>query len=101
MTALLAEANPPGEMYPERFVLEENTFRRNRDAVLVPRAAASLRGNDAFRNSGQGIVAPNATDLGGNTARGNGVEPQCTGVTCGSGRVLDAATLSRRSAAPS
>ena len=51
--------------------------------VLLPSAAGvSLGGNHADRNSRWGINAPGATDLGGNTATGNGNEPQCVGVTC-------------------
>jgi hypothetical protein len=34
------------------------------------------------QNARWGIHAPGAIDLGGNTARGNGNEPQCVGVVC-------------------
>jgi hypothetical protein len=57
---------------------------RNRDAVVVE-MVGSLRDTRAVRNTGIGIHAPLTTDLGGNVAFGNGVEPQCTGVVC-SGR---------------
>ena len=42
----------------------------------------SIGGNSARNNTGWGINAPGATDLGGNTARHNGNEPQCVGVVC-------------------
>ena len=42
----------------------------------------SIGGNDARNNTGWGIYAPGATDLGGNTAAHNGNQPQCVGVVC-------------------
>ncbi|WP_166435968.1 hypothetical protein [Cellulomonas shaoxiangyii] len=42
----------------------------------------TLGGNEARGNSGWGIHAPGVTDAGGNTARGNGNQPQCVGVVC-------------------
>lgn len=62
--------------------MEDNTFRRNGDAVHLVHPA-SLKGNVAIANAGYGIYAPLAIDLGGNVAYRNGVEPQCTGVVCG------------------
>ena len=56
-------------------------FVRNGDAVI-----SGLRGdvgdNVAINNVRRGILAPHATDRGGNVAFGNGTEPQCTGVVC-------------------
>jgi hypothetical protein len=63
-------------------ILDRNTFHRNGDGVLVTVPGASLSGNSAIRNTRWGIYAPGAIDLGGNTARGNGNQPQCVGVTC-------------------
>jgi hypothetical protein len=71
-----------------RVLLENNSFTRNRDAVHVPDAFLAdptgyrLKGNRAIKNTGWGIYAPRATDLGGNVARGNGNQPQCVGVAC-------------------
>jgi hypothetical protein len=61
-----------------------NTFTRNGDGVNLPASpeTLSLGGNRAVRNTGWGIYAPGATDLGGNAARGNGNSPQCVGVAC-------------------
>ncbi|QCB92755.1 right-handed parallel beta-helix repeat-containing protein [Cellulomonas shaoxiangyii] len=64
-------------------VVTGNRFRDGGDAILVEEAPVRLGSNDARRNSRWGIYAPNAVDLGGNTARGNGNEPQCVGVVCG------------------
>ncbi|MBD7917637.1 right-handed parallel beta-helix repeat-containing protein [Cellulomonas sp. Sa3CUA2] len=61
-----------------------NRFVRNVDAVVVEQPGTSLQDNVADHNQGWGIYAPGATDLGGNQARGNGNEPQCVGVVCGS-----------------
>ncbi len=58
-----------------------NDFRQNGDAVRVV-GRSELGDNTAVRNTGVGISAPGATDLGGNVAYGNGVEPQCVGVVC-------------------
>jgi hypothetical protein len=65
-------------------VVQDNTFRRNGDGLLVdsPEAHVSIGGNDARKNAGWGIYAPGATDLGGNTAKHNGNQPQCVGVVC-------------------
>jgi hypothetical protein len=62
--------------------LDRNTFRRNGDGVLVEFPGVGLSRNSAIRNTRWGIYAPGAVDLGGNTARGNGNEPQCVGVVC-------------------
>ena len=62
--------------------LDRNTFRRNGDGILVDFPGARLGGNSAVKNARWGINAPGAIDLGGNTARGNGNEPQCVGVVC-------------------
>jgi hypothetical protein len=61
--------------------LTGNSFTRNGDAInlLIP---VQLKQNSATYNTGWGIYAPNATDLGGNTAHHNGKSPQCTGVVC-------------------
>jgi hypothetical protein len=61
--------------------LEGNVFTKNSDAIYVT-MPSTLRHNIAVRNSGYGIYAPEATDLGGNVAVGNGTDPQCTGVVC-------------------
>jgi parallel beta-helix repeat protein len=45
-------------------------------------AGTSLSGNSARKNTRWGIHAPGAVDLGGNTASGNGNQPQCVGVAC-------------------
>ena len=61
--------------------LEDNTFTRNGDAVIID-GVAYLKSTVAVNNTGYGIYAPRAIDLGGNVAYGNGTEPQCTGVIC-------------------
>ncbi|WP_028046926.1 right-handed parallel beta-helix repeat-containing protein [Cellulomonas sp. URHE0023] len=74
---------------PESAVLiQGNTFRLNADGLLLENANAlvSIGGNEARRNTGWGISAPGATDLGGDTAAGNGNDPQCVGVVCGAPR---------------
>lgn len=63
-------------------LLAGNRFAGNGDAVRIEMPGARLRDNVAVRNSGWGIHAPGALDLGGNRARGNGNEPQCVGVVC-------------------
>ncbi|MFC8191959.1 hypothetical protein ACFUMH_09900 [Cellulomonas sp. NPDC057328] len=63
-----------------------NRFRDGGDGVLVPEGAVELGDNEAVGNSRWGIHAPDAVDLGGNTARRNGNEPQCVGVVCGGPR---------------
>ena len=67
-------------------LMEQNTFKRNGDGIrlLDIFGTALLSGNRAVRNTGWGIYAPQATDLGDNTASGNGNEPQCVGVVCAS-----------------
>lgn len=77
-------ANEDSDSYD--VLLEANTFKRNGDGInLIPLfGTAKLSGNRAVKNTGWGIYAPNAVDLGGNTASGNGNEPQCVGVVCGS-----------------
>ena len=62
--------------------LVDNEFRRNGDGILSVVGESTLQGNTAVNNERWGIHAPGATDLGGNTARGNGNEPQCVGVVC-------------------
>lgn len=62
--------------------LDHNSFRRNGDGILVDVPGARLARNSAVRNTHWGIHAPGAVDLGGNTARGNGNEPQRVGVVC-------------------
>jgi hypothetical protein len=66
-------------------VVQDNTFRLNGDGLVLDPAdpLVSIGGNSARNNTGWGINAPGATDLGGNTARHNGNEPQCVGVVCG------------------
>jgi hypothetical protein len=75
-------ANEDSDSYD--VLLEANTFNRNGDGInLAPLfGQAKLIGNRAVKNTGWGIYAPNAIDLGGNTASGNGNEPQCVGVVC-------------------
>jgi hypothetical protein len=65
-------------------LLERNTLTRNGDGInLRPMfRTAQLSGNRAVRNTGWGIHVPDAVDLGGNSASGNGNEPQCVGVVC-------------------
>jgi hypothetical protein len=63
-------------------LLDRNTFTRNGDGVRASVGSPRLAGNSAVDNTGWGIYAPGAVDLGGNTASGNGNEPQCVGVVC-------------------
>ncbi|MBO9554522.1 right-handed parallel beta-helix repeat-containing protein [Cellulomonas sp.] len=68
-------------------VLQDNVVVRGGDGIVVQATgedwtALKLGGNRVDGNTGWGIYAPGVTDLGGNTARGNGNEPQCTGVVC-------------------
>jgi hypothetical protein len=44
--------------------------------------AGTFTGNRSIGNAGHGIEAYAVTDSGGNTAKRNGVEPQCVGVVC-------------------
>jgi hypothetical protein len=62
--------------------LVDNVFERNGDGVFLPDDVVSLQGNSAVRNTGWGLYAPHAIDLGGNTASRNGNQPQCVGVVC-------------------
>ncbi|MBC7724277.1 MAG: hypothetical protein H7146_05950 [Burkholderiaceae bacterium] len=68
-------------LYNEMIELDSNTFTHNGDAVYIE-WPSRLRATSAIGNTGYGIFAPHATDLGGNIARGNGTQPQCTGVSC-------------------
>jgi hypothetical protein len=61
--------------------LDGNRFDRNGDAVYID-SDALVKDTRATRGTGYGIYTPRATDLGGNVAWGNAVEPQCTGVVC-------------------
>lgn len=63
--------------------LTGNTFTRNGDAIVSDEPELALGDNTATRNTGWGIHAPYAVDLGGNRASGNGSQPQCVGVACG------------------
>jgi parallel beta helix pectate lyase-like protein len=71
-----------GDLDGYNALLERNTFTANGDAVHVTAPGTSLGENTALRNSGWGIYAPGAIDLGGNVARRNGNNPQCVGVAC-------------------
>jgi hypothetical protein len=66
----------------EDALLADNRFERNGDAVNLPTLPVAMRHNTAVRNTGWGLYAPRATDLGGNTASRNGKQPPCTGVVC-------------------
>jgi hypothetical protein len=74
-------APDPDDAFATRATLTGNRFTHNGDAINLL-ILATLKDNAAVRNTGWGIYAPNATDLGGNTAHGNGTSPQCTGVVC-------------------
>jgi hypothetical protein len=65
-------------------LLERNTLTRNGDGINLRPMFRTVRlsGNRAVKNTGWGIHAPDAVDLGGNSASGNGNEPQCVGVVC-------------------
>jgi hypothetical protein len=63
-------------------LLDRNTFTRNGDGVRTSIGSPRLARNSAVDNTGWGIYAPGAVDLGGNTASGNGNAPQCVGVVC-------------------
>lgn len=63
-------------------VVESNTFSRNGDGIRSNRPGVQIGGNVAAHNTGWGIYAELAVDLGGNVARRNGHEPQCVGVVC-------------------
>jgi len=66
-------------------LVQDNTFRLNGDGLVLDvtsDSVLSVGGNDARNNTGWGIHVSGVTDLGGNTARKNGNEPQCVGVVC-------------------
>jgi len=68
-------------------VLQDNVVVRNGDGIVTQPTdedwtLLKLGGNRVEDSTGWGIHAPGVTDLGGNTARRNGNEPQCTGVVC-------------------
>ncbi len=63
-------------------VVESNTFSRNGDGIRSNRPGVQIGRNVATNNTGWGIYAELAVDLGGNVARRNGNEPQCVGVVC-------------------
>ncbi|GAB3685867.1 NosD domain-containing protein [Angustibacter aerolatus] len=81
-SAFLRDASVPEPDLFAPTLLDRNTFTRNTDGIRTDAADTQLEGNRATNNAGYGIYAPNATDLGGNTASGNGTSPQCTGVVC-------------------
>lgn len=59
-----------------------NEFRRNGHGILSVSPGTAVEANFARNNHRWGIHAPGAVDLGDNTARGNGRQPQCVGVVC-------------------
>ncbi|GAB2688426.1 right-handed parallel beta-helix repeat-containing protein [Thalassiella azotivora] len=77
----LATASDPASD-PATDTVRDSRFHDNGDGVLVEDPGAELGGNTAVRNSGWGLYAPGAVDLGGNRAWGNGRTPQCVGVVC-------------------
>lgn len=77
-------AQDSGEDEPPALLIG-NRFVHNGDAIMFEAPRVSLQDNVTHHNKRWGIYAPNATDLGGNTAWGNGYEPQCVGVLCPSG----------------
>ncbi|MDQ0375077.1 NosD domain-containing protein [Cellulomonas humilata] len=80
----IAAAAPGGGIWDGPAEIVGNTLTRNGDGIVTEDGAVvSVGDNRALRNSGWGIFVPGATDLGGNVAKGNGLEPQCTGVVCG------------------
>ncbi len=64
--------------------VRDSVFDRNGDGILseADDPALELGGDAATRNARWGIYAPGAVDLGGNSARHNGRDPQCVGVVC-------------------
>lgn len=60
----------------------DNRFTHNGNGIYIGQRTARVGGNVATKNTGWGIYAVEAEDLGGNVARQNGNEPQCVGVTC-------------------
>ncbi|ADG75754.1 conserved hypothetical protein [Cellulomonas flavigena DSM 20109] len=73
----------PGVSGAPADLLTGNTFSRNGDGIVSDEPGLALGDNTATRNAGWGIHAPDAADLGGNRASGNGNDPQCVGVECG------------------
>ena len=71
-------------MPPSYTTIEGNRFTRNGDGVVIGQPGARIGGNLATWNSGWGIFAEGAEDLGENVVRRNGNEPQCVGVVCSS-----------------
>lgn len=65
-----------------RVVVWANVFRRNGHGILSVAPGTGVELNFARNNHRWGIHAPGTVDLGGNTARGNGRQPQCVGVVC-------------------
>lgn len=74
------------DIYPDWYELRitGNRLSHNGDAVVVPIGVA-VGANVVVHNTGWGINTPEAVDLGGNVAYGNGREPQCVGVVCAAG----------------
>jgi len=67
-------------------VVRDSRFARNGDGLVSEweyEDGIRIGGTTAVKNSGWGIHAPEAVDLGGNRAWGNGRSPQCVGVVCG------------------
>lgn len=64
--------------------IQNNTLRHNGEGIVLDAAGVNVGvgGNDVRGSAGWGIHVPGVTDLGGNTARGNGSTPQCVGVVC-------------------
>jgi hypothetical protein len=62
--------------------IEQNVAFFNGDGFSITGVGDQLKANTANRNHRWGINAPNAIDLGGNRASGNGNTPQCVGVAC-------------------
>ncbi len=62
--------------------IEQNVAFFNGDGFAVTGVGDQLKANIANQNHRWGINAPNAIDLGGNRASGNGNGPQCVGVVC-------------------
>ncbi|KQY22355.1 hypothetical protein ASD16_17260 [Cellulomonas sp. Root485] len=63
--------------------ISQSKLVHNGDGLVSESTAIALRSVSAIANSGWGIYAPHATDLGGNRGSGNGNDPQCVGVVCG------------------
>ena len=76
----LASAN-----YSDPFAIatiEQNVAFYNGDGFSITGVGDQLKSNTANKNHRWGISAPNAIDLGGNRAAGNGNNPQCVGIVC-------------------